>query len=630
MADAIVYDQSNTGHDDAQVFVRKDALDIMDSQQGNYLGNQCVIDTSQLSNSNKFMDYRNAYLSVPLLLTLSGLNRLDIEGSNCPGVSTLGLKNWFGNIVNSMTLDYAGTTIIQNTNLCNLNTMFELLTTMSMSDVLMNGSTIGFYPDTTSSIAYCKVPTASGSGTVNNMNFEVSQDVQKNGGDGTMWNNGFLQRQNFTNYSAANHQAGLYGSEQYSSLYKPGSNVTDTSPANSILGQLRRSYISMTKNAKASAGKSNNEGFIQTSIMAIIYLKHLHSFFANMVLCKGVFFRLTLNLNQPTVVLTNKDASSTLGKNYLAAQTITSPLGGTVPFMVAAQASATGTSTFQDADVYKDASVFLNYGLGLNKYNMQSDISGSYDGSGNNIDFSPTISLAVGNQVLNSAQKSAVSSSTGQVGSSVHLHVDAYTFNPTFEAAYLSMPVRTIVYTDIFQFTTPMITKNSSFQQLITNGLANVKSVLVIPFYDAINKDGTGTAAEKVAPPFQSVFDSAPCTTSPEVNLTQFQVTVAGQNMIYNQTDYTYQFFLDQVAGVNSINANMVDGLTSGFLSFKNFHQGMNYYYVNTSRMLPVDEAVPKSIMISGTNQSAKDIKLYVFCTYGVQVSIDLLTGSRV
>jgi hypothetical protein len=46
--------------------------------------------------------------------------------------------------------------------------------------------------------------------------------------------------------------------------------------------------------------------------------------------------------------------------------------------------------------------------------------------------------------------------------------------------------------------------------------------------------------------------------------------------------------------------------------------------------MLPVEEAVPKSVNILGTSLSQASLDLYVFISYGVEVSIDILTGSRV
>jgi hypothetical protein len=54
------------------------------------------------------------------------------------------------------------------------------------------------------------------------------------------------------------------------------------------------------------------------------------------------------------------------------------------------------------------------------------------------------------------------------------------------------------------------------------------------------------------------------------------------------------------------------------------------YYYVNVSRMLPVEEAVPKSIQIIGQNVMPNAIDLFCFIEYGVSVDIDILTGARV
>ena len=46
--------------------------------------------------------------------------------------------------------------------------------------------------------------------------------------------------------------------------------------------------------------------------------------------------------------------------------------------------------------------------------------------------------------------------------------------------------------------------------------------------------------------------------------------------------------------------------------------------------MLPVEESVPKSVQIIGQNQSALPLDLFVFVEYGVDISIDILSGARV
>jgi hypothetical protein len=46
--------------------------------------------------------------------------------------------------------------------------------------------------------------------------------------------------------------------------------------------------------------------------------------------------------------------------------------------------------------------------------------------------------------------------------------------------------------------------------------------------------------------------------------------------------------------------------------------------------MLPVEVNVPKAIQIIGQNMSAKPVDLFCFISYSIDVSIDLLSGSRV
>jgi hypothetical protein len=109
-----------------------------------------------------------------------------------------------------------------------------------------------------------------------------------------------------------------------------------------------------------------------------------------------------------------------------------------------------------------------------------------------------------------------------------------------------------------------------------------------------------------------------------------FNIQVSGQNLIYNSIRYEYEAFVNQLYGVNAVNSGETDGMTSGLIGIKDFSSEYCYYYANASRMLPVEEAVPKSVNIIGTNQSLKGIDLYVFISYGVSVSVDCLTGARV
>ena len=111
-----VYDMSLQSESNPNIFIKKDWISILDNQNGIYTGNQSVIDTSQLSNSNKFMNYREGYLMCPLLLTLgSSAGATAFNPSTQFVDSCLSLKNWYGSVIHFISLDLNGSTIIQQT-----------------------------------------------------------------------------------------------------------------------------------------------------------------------------------------------------------------------------------------------------------------------------------------------------------------------------------------------------------------------------------------------------------------------------------------------------------------------------------------------------------------------------------
>ena len=113
MSDALIYDLSSQTEGAPTVFVRKDYLSLIDNQNGSYSGNQSVIDTSQLSNSNRFMSYANAYLQIPMIMTMTA----DSVGAGFDPVTAgtsadyaLGLKSWYGSIIHFIQAEWNGVT----------------------------------------------------------------------------------------------------------------------------------------------------------------------------------------------------------------------------------------------------------------------------------------------------------------------------------------------------------------------------------------------------------------------------------------------------------------------------------------------------------------------------------------
>jgi len=461
--------------------VKKDWLNILDNQNGNYRGNQSVIDTSQLANSNKYMNYREAYLAVPMVMTLTGAAVQDQTVAANSLDYCAGLKNWFGSIIHSFTLDLGGTTIIQQTPYSGLWNTFKLITSLSWGDVQTMGSSIGFYPDDALAVTFTAAATTDGLGTENNQNFQAFPVVSGAANSYNVGNIGLLKRQQYINYNPAG-------------LTAPGDDAFSTLLTAAACTNLYKSYIS-TKTATT----------LQISIMAIIQLKHVHSFFQNVPLLKGVFMKATLNLNQPQVTVTT---GAGLQLTQTAGNT-NSPLGGVVPIMIASARANNGS-----------ASLAANQPL--------------------------RVSLAVGNAVLWQQQITDGAPANTNFTNSINLYVPAYTFNPVYEQAYLSNPVKRIVYTDIYQYQILNVSNQSGMiNNLVTNGIANIKSVLICPYYNPTS--GTAIAANTMSglvvnsntglkvgmPVWQSPFDPAGCcATSPMSHITNFNVQVSGQNML--------------------------------------------------------------------------------------------------
>lgn len=690
MCDKLVFDLAQEIEGSPNIFIRKDWLNILDNQNQNYNNNQSVIDTSQLSNSNKWMNYREAYFSIPFLVTLvtdgaptsqlaaggdgsavasvkywTAATVVDPTATPTAGTApayrstdySIGLKNWFGQIIHSFTLDYNGTTIIQQTPLVNMWNSFKLMTSLSYGDVITQGSTIGFYPDSSTSWTYTRDDSYSpmGQGVCNNSTATTSSVFPSTYMEASFSqaqaNTGLQRRIENINFDLDGIPTPfLYTGTgvKYGALINGvGNTTTNAACVNGSSGQMNniwKSYISAKQTQTASIN-----GYVQYSIVATVYLKHVHSFFNMVPLLKGVFMKMTMNLNNTTTAFTSQTKAvvsgagtfTSISPDALFASSVTNPYGGVNPTMISSGALAGGSlpTTFGGSNVGSSG------GFGLFP-----DCNALTAGTAF-IRQKYILNLSVGATVLNNSAITAMSAGggsigTGQLSKSIYLYVPAYTFNSPFEQAYLSQPVKTIKYTDIYQYQVLNIGTGNQFNNLLTNGIANVKSVLILPFYSSSPTTKTdnayGVTGSTIAvssntgfvqgiPVWQSPFDVAGTgATSPLCFLGNFNVQVSGQNAIYNTQRYAFEQFNNQLYGQNAVNGGLTDGLTSGLVDRIAFDMEYSYYYVNVERMLPVEETVPKSIQILGTNFSARSLDLICFVEYGNEIKIDSLTGARV
>ena len=599
MCDKLVFDLAQEVEGSPNVFIRKDWINILDNQNQNYNNNQSVIDTSQLSNSNKYMSYREAYFSIPFLVTVgttttvsgsAGVTSFFAPATGADAAdSCLGLKNWFGQIIHSFTLDYNGVTIVQQTPYINMWNSFKLMTSMSLDDINTQGATIGFYPDDATSWQWgpAATQTAYGNGVCNNTNYiqptVVTGDFNLfNSGKG---NEGFLSRQLLINFD---NDAVIGSGTTYGNLLF--ANAARSVWKSHIINKVNQTGVT-----------SATQGCIQYGIVATVYLKHIHSFFNMCPLLKGVFMKMTMNLNNTTSTIICTNAGMTCSG-------VSNPLGGVNPLMVASTANNNGSNALLLATA------------GTQEFKCN---------------------ISVGSVCLDSTLVRLAATSS-DLSKSIYLYIPSYAFNPVFEQAYLSSPIKQIKYTDVYQYQVLGVSAGSTFNNLLTNGIANVKSVLILPYYSTNGVTTNGAAVNGVVnnlntgflsgtPVFQSPFDPAGTgPTSPLCWISNFNIQVSGQNAIYNVEKYNFEQFNNQLYGQNAVNGGLTDGITSGLIDRQKFDMNYSYYYVNVERMLPVEMSVPKSIQILGQNLSSKALDLYCFIEYGVEVSIDALTGARV
>ena len=305
--------------------------------------------------------------------------------------------------------------------------------------------------------------------------------------------------------------------------------------------------------------------------------------------------KLTFNLNNTSCVIA-KTTNASSAVSGLTLSSVTTAVGGVNPLMVASSRTGCGT-----------ASLVTSLGASTT--------------------YSFNASVAVGGRVLDTTQANYSGIGGNTLASNVYLYIPAYTFNPIYEAVMLSSPIKEIKYKDLYLYQINNIVAGGTINNLLTNGVSGLSEIVIIPFHSY-----TATATVVNCPVYQSPFDTAGCgTTSPLCHINQFQVVVSGQNAIYNtQQHASIEQYNHHLKGVNAINGNLTEGIGSGLINSLGFDNLYCYYSVNLERMLPVDEQVPKSVIVQGLNGSAKACDYFCFIAYRTSIKISILEGVRV
>ena len=554
-------------------FLKKDLLWINDNNtSGTYSTNQIVFETTSLANNGRYNNYEEAFISIPLVITLSktaGAGSADMtNNANINSDLVLALKNSNYNIIHNISIDYQNQNVIQQTNNLNMYLNFKLHSEMSWEDVQLNGPTMGYYPDSYSSWGYFTADSGMGLGMCNNLNgINPASTCQQYG---SLVNEGILKRQmTFSRLQVPNFgRNSVLGSDD------------------SVRGRTGANHIVNGVSAKAYYYD------------CILRLKDL-PFFKEMPLTIGANIRITLTLNNNVSFqfrrLNTGEIVYTPG-SFSNSTSITNPLMVCASFSPAV-AFQNANNSIADATV---ESLSVSGGSGLLPVDSTSTFTASMAISRNS------------NGTFNHARTSC------------RLYVPAYTFSPSYESLYLSNKQRKISYLDVNYFSFSVAGGGTtSFTQNITNGLSRMKRIIMIGMLSASANSTLGIS------PASSPFASEPSTTSPFI-LSNFNVQIGGINFYQNQVNYTYEQFVQELNGQYGVNSNKIMGACSSIIDVNAYNSGLYKYIVlDVSRRLPQDENVAMSVSMNGQLTSLLAMDFHVFIEVQKDIVIDVSTGAK-
>lgn len=567
MADELLFKIAETDDVEEKPFLDKKLVFIIDQTPTSYSTNEVVFETGTLSSNGKYNNYRDAFISIPLVITASGLDFT--AASNKDTDFLLALKNAHLNLIQSLSIDVNNTNAIQNCAYVNMLLNYKLHSEMSNDDVDLNGPTIGYAKDG-NSWRYESAASGSGRGLCNNLKNPVMKQMPSGQQYGDLCNTGMYQRQqNFMRVTPTQDN---------------GRSLVLSS--NTVIKNQGMNYV--------TEGVYSGTNYKVWFIDAIIPLKHLLFFNKMPALSKGTFIRIRMNINQCSFQV-SKSAGGML--DYVANSMSIGP-NGINPLMYAAS-NVPYQSNF-GASAATDTTSQANF----------------IEGGSSCVPVSTTLTCAV-NICRNTTLNLLHSKQT------CRLYIPTYILHPSYEASYIEKPIRRFKYTDVTQFTVSNCTSGSAFNAQITQGLKHIQRLIICPIMNAAVHGSETTAFSALYSP----FNTDGCGTYSPYVLSNFQCQVAGNNIFQNPINCNYELYLSELQNYG-VNSNLTTGMTSGRISMHDWNNNFGYIVIDLSRRYNVDDNASLSVQISGTFTSLKAIDLYCFLEYQKECELDISSGS--
>lgn len=313
VTDQLVWDEAISNDINAKIFSDRDTAWVQDNNAGSYSGGQIVIDASTLSNQDRMQSWREAYLEIPIVLSLSSPGAAATGFGNAALPCAMAMKSGFWQLIHSIDVQVNGQSTVQLTPYTNAWVGFRMASTLSDNDALKLGPSLGFAKDSPLSFRWSPfaTPSVDGVGVCNNRGFanvaplNVATAVQE------ISNTGLLARQRDTAFDPSQAPFNVF------------TNATNA-------GTVGKSYY---------LSQGGDAGFKAIFVVATIRLKDMCPFFDAMPLVKGANVRLTINTNVGTVpIITSAGPLLTSAVSGINVQ------GGTFPAMLSSAFTSNGSA----------------------------------------------------------------------------------------------------------------------------------------------------------------------------------------------------------------------------------------------------------------------------------------------
>lgn len=417
-SDQLVFEDSITQESPSIPFQDKDFAYILDQNNGSYAG-QVIFDSSSLSNVDRFANWSEAFIEIPLVLTLNTQTNGIAGFATANGQWAAGLKNGFWQVINSISVDYNGKTVVQLTPYTNVYVSFKMMTTLSDEDVRKWGPTIGFAKDDSLSYQYASAANPDGIYFSNTRNY-VNVWTPNAADSKPIGNRGFVER-------------------QLPYCWDPSAAPFSTSVSTANCNTIGKSYHVESGDAVNGANTSYKLWYI----LATIRLKDVSDFFEKIPLVKGAQMKITLNTNTGTSTVTVA-AGPTLTTTLAGLNMI----GGTFPALCASATANNGMAACAGAG---NGDLLLN--LSIAKISNSALVANSA-----NI-VHPTLTAC-----------------------RMYVPLYSFNPEIAQQYISLGTK-RKIYYNDIYSYTILSVGNGSTFNTLITNGITNPKRLIIVPFH---------------------------------------------------------------------------------------------------------------------------------------------------